>query len=248
MTTLATDSAVVVTRLVKTFGNGETKVDALNGIDFTLRRGEFVAVMGPSGSGKSTLLHVLAGLVLPDGGSVSVGGNEFAQLDDDALTLLRRRHLGFVFQAFFLVEVLTAIENVALPLLLDGVAEVTALARARALLERMGLAARAAHLPAQLSGGEKQRVAIARAMVHEPLLLLADEPTGNLDSRTGDDVLRLLRELVDAERLSVLMVTHDVRSASYADRIVRLRDGRVTDEQTIRGSGAPSATSRELEA
>jgi putative ABC transport system ATP-binding protein len=192
------------------------------------------------------LLHAIAGLIAPTRGHITLDTHRLGELDDDAVTLLRRRRVGFVFQAFFLVEVLTARENIALPLVLDGVDESTANRRAEALLERLGLSGRGGHLPAQLSGGEKQRVAIARAIVHQPLLLLADEPTGNLDSTSGAEVMRLLRDCVDTERVSVLMVTHDIRCAAHADRIVRLRDGRVVADQKLSGSRTPSDVLRML--
>src|SRR5262245_46726782 len=176
------DVAVEVAGVTKTFTGGATPVHALNGIDLVIRRGEFVAVMGPSGSGKSTLLHLIGGLDTPTTGTVSVGGEELSRLDDDALSLLRRRRIGFVFQAFNLLDVLTALENVALPLVVDGVGEREALRRAGAALEQVGLGDRRGHRPGQLAGGQQQRVAIARALVTNPVLVLADEPTGNLDS------------------------------------------------------------------
>jgi putative ABC transport system ATP-binding protein len=225
--------AVEVCGLTRVFTNGATRVEALRGVDLCVRPGEFVALMGPSGSGKSTLLHLIAGLDQPTGGRVAVGGHDLAALDDDARTLLRRRRLGFVFQAFNLLDVLSAEENVALPLLVDGLAEGEAQRRAGAALERVGLAGRRTHLPAQLSGGEQQRVAIARALVAEPLVLLADEPTGNLDSATGDQVMALLRRLVDEQRQTLLLVTHDARHAALADRLLRLRDGRIVEEQAL---------------
>jgi putative ABC transport system ATP-binding protein len=225
--------AVVVEALTRTYIQGAGRVEALRGVDLTVRPGEMVAVMGPSGSGKSTLLHLIAGLDVPTAGRVCVGGVDLAGLDDDGRTLLRRRRLGIVFQAFNLLDTLTAEENVALPLLVDGVAEAEATRRARAALERVGVAGRASHLPAQLSGGEQQRVAIARGLVTEPVVLLADEPTGNLDSAGGAAVLALLRRLVDEQRQTLLLVTHDARHAALADRLLRLRDGRVVEEQAL---------------
>ncbi len=217
--------------LRRTFGEGPARVDALRGVTLALARGEFVAVMGPSGSGKSTLLHVLGGLAPPTGGSVHIAGCDLAALDDDALTLLRRRSIGFIFQAFNLLPSLTALENVALPLAIDGVVARDADERARAALERVGLAERIAHYPGQLSGGEQQRAAIARAMIAAPLILLADEPTGNLDSASSEHLMDLLRGLVDSQRQTVLMVTHDPRCAEAADRIVRLQDGCIAGEE-----------------
>jgi putative ABC transport system ATP-binding protein len=225
--------AVEVRGLTKVFGAALARVEALRGIDLDVSCGEFVAVMGPSGSGKSTLLHLVGGLDTPTGGTVRVGGETLSTLDDDRLTLLRRRRIGFIFQAFNLLDVLTAEENVALPLVIDGVAEGEAQQRAAAALERVDLGGRRGHLPGQMSGGEQQRVAIARALVMEPLLLLADEPTGNLDSATSDQVMKLLRGLVDERGQTILMVTHNARHAALADRLFRLRDGRVVEEQAL---------------
>lgn len=223
--------AIEVRGLVKRFGVGATQVEALRGVDLTVMPGEFVAVMGASGSGKSTLLHQIAALDLPSGGTIRLGGRLISELDDDQLTLLRRQRIGFVFQAFNLLDVLTAIENVALPLVIDGVNEKEAAARAVEALELVGVAHRRTHRPTELSGGEQQRVAIARALVTRPLLLLADEPTGNLDSRHGEQVMKLLRTLVDRDKQTIFMVTHDASHAAMADRIVILRDGVVVDEQ-----------------
>jgi putative ABC transport system ATP-binding protein len=225
--------AVVVQEVTKIFGSGEASVAALRGIDLSVNRGEFVAVMGPSGSGKSTLLHLVGGLDTPSAGSIHVGGEDLGSLDDDRLTLLRRRKIGFVFQAFNLLDVLTAEENVALPLLIDSMTEAEAHQRAVAALELVGLGPRRAHLPGRLSGGEQQRLAIARALVTRPLLLLADEPTGNLDSANGEQVMTLLRGLVDRQGQTILMVTHSPRHAAVADRLILLRDGQVVQEQTL---------------
>jgi len=220
-------AAVEVRGLRKVFGQDQTRVEALRGVDLSVAPGEFVAVMGRSGSGKSTLLHLVGGLDRPSEGTVLVGGQDLAALDDDRLTLLRRRRIGFVFQFFNLLPILSAAENVALPLVIDGIPEAEAAERARAALAAVGLEARAEHRPGALSGGEQQRVAIARALVTEPLLVLADEPTGNLDSATGDQVMALLRRLADQRGQTVLMVTHDARQAAVADRLVRLEDGQV---------------------
>jgi putative ABC transport system ATP-binding protein len=244
--TASNPPAARVCGLSRTFGTGEARVEALRGVDLCVERGRFVAVMGPSGSGKSTLLHLVGGLDTPTAGTVHVGGENLGALDDDRLTLLRRRRLGFIFQAFNLLDVLSAEENVALPLLIDGVAEAEALGRAGAALALVGLAQRRHHLPGRLSGGEQQRVAIARALVHEPLLLLADEPTGNLDSAAGDQVMALLRRLVDERGQAVLMVTHAARHAALADRIIQLRDGRVVDDQAL-PSARPAAVLQDLE-
>lgn len=223
--------AIEVRGLVKRFGSGATQVEALRGVDLDVQQGEFVAVMGASGSGKSTLLHQIAALDPPTSGTIRLGGQLISELNDDQLTLLRRERIGFIFQAFNLLEVLTAIENVALPLVIGGVSESAAAQRALEVLELVGIAHRRAHRPTELSGGEQQRVAIARALVTRPLLLLADEPTGNLDSRHGEQVMKLLRSLVDQQRQTIFMVTHDASHAAMADRIVILRDGRVVDEQ-----------------
>jgi putative ABC transport system ATP-binding protein len=242
-----TSLAVEVRGLTKMFGAGEARVEALRGIDLEVKHGEFVAVMGPSGSGKSTLLHLIGGLDSPSGGSIHVGGEELAQLDDDRLTLLRRRRIGFVFQAFNLLDVLTAEENVALPLLVDGVAEATANSRAAQALELVELSKRKNHLPSQLSGGEQQRVAVARALVTGPLLLLADEPTGNLDSVNSDQVMTLLRNLVDERNQTILMVTHNARHAAMADRILCLRDGLVVEQQALSGPRSVGKVLEDLE-
>jgi len=221
------DSAIEVRGLVKTYGTGQTAVRALRGVDLDLEPGEFVAIMGPSGSGKSTLLHILGALEAPTDGSVAVGGKPFAGLDDRALTLLRRDHIGFVFQFFNLLPSLTALENVLLPALIAGRRDADLRRRALDLLRGVGLGDRAEHRPAELSGGEQQRVSIARAILLSPELVLADEPTGNLDSRAGAQVLRLLRELNRSEGRTIVMVTHDPSAAAMADRVVFLRDGAV---------------------
>lgn len=223
--------------LTRIYGSGETAVTALDHVNLSANEGEFVAVMGPSGCGKSTLLHLIGGLDRPTEGRVLLAGQDLTQMDDDSLTLLRRRKIGFVFQFFNLIPVLTALENVALPLLLDGVPAKEARQRAVEWLERMGLGERLHHRPDQLSAGQQQRVAIARAMVTEPALILADEPTGNLDTRAGDDIANLLRQTVNQWGRTVLMVTHDPRIAAYADRIIFLKDGRVVDETLLTGNG-----------
>jgi len=213
--------------LRKRYAMGEVSVEALRGVDFVVKRGEFVAIMGPSGSGKSTLLHLLGGLDDPTDGEVLLAGQPLAQLSDDRLTLIRRRQVGFVFQFFNLLPTLTAAENVALPLLIDGRRLEDYEERVADLLALVGLADRAGHRPDQLSGGEQQRVAIARAFVTDPEVVLADEPTGNLDSAAGEEILRLLRRMRDGKGQTIVMVTHNQHAAEYADRIVRLRDGRI---------------------
>ncbi len=216
--------------VTKTYPQGGALVRALARVSLVVARGEFISVTGPSGSGKSTLLHIMGGLDRADGGEVWVDGQRLAGLDDDAVTLLRRRRIGFVFQFFNLLPTLTAAENVALPLLLDGVPRREAERRAERLLDRVGLLLRRRHRPHELSGGEMQRVAIARALVIEPSVLLADEPTGNLDSRTGGEVLTLLTEAVADFGQTIVMVTHDARAAACSSRVVQLRDGAVVDD------------------
>jgi putative ABC transport system ATP-binding protein len=219
--------AVETCGLCKTVSNGATCVQVLRGIDLTLAAGEFVAVTGPSGSGKSTLLHHAAGLDRPTSGTVRVCGQDLTPLSDDARALLRRRRIGLVFQAFHLVDVLTAEENVSLPLAIAGARDVEARSRAAVALQRVGLAHRGRHRPGQMSGGEQQRVAVARAIVADPPILLADEPTGNLDSDSSKRIMILLRDLVDRLGVSLLLVTHDPACAGMADRVVHLRDGQV---------------------
>jgi putative ABC transport system ATP-binding protein len=211
--------------IVRTYSSGAEAVHALRGVDLTVDAGEFLAITGPSGSGKSTLLHVIGGLDRPDGGRVVLAGRDVSSLPDEELALVRRRHLGFVLQFFNLLPTLTAAENAAFPLLLDGHPD--ALERARESLAAVGLAGRTEHRPAQLSGGEQQRVALARALVTKPAVVLADEPTGNLDSATGEGILGLLRATADRGQ-TIVMVTHDGRTAEYADRVVRLADGRLS--------------------
>lgn len=214
--------AIEGTALAKTYKQGDEEIRALRGVDISIGSGEFLAITGASGSGKSTLLHILGGLDRPDAGRVKVEGIQLSGLSEEDLALLRRRRLGFVLQFFNLLPTLTAEENAAFPLLLDGAGD--ALERARRSLERVGLAARAAHRPAQLSGGEQQRVALARALVTEPAVVLADEPTGNLDSKTGLEILELL-EATAAAGQTIVMVTHDDRTARFANRVVGLSDG-----------------------
>ena len=222
---------VLVARdLSKVYGEGGAAVRALDGASIEVRRGEMVAIMGPSGSGKSTMLHLLGALETPTAGEISLGGERYDGLDDAGLTRVRRDRIGFVFQFFNLLPSLTAEENVLLPALIAGDRGDAARSRARELLGRVGLSARLEHLPSELSGGEQQRVSIARALLREPELVLADEPTGNLDSRSSAEVLALLRELSESESQTVVMVTHDPGAAAVAGRVVFLRDGRVAGE------------------
>lgn len=215
--------------VARVYTQGRKQVRALDGVSLTIARGEFAAVMGPSGSGKSTLLHLAGALDLPTSGRVLVAGTATSDLSDSDRTLLRRRRIGFVFQFFNLIPTLTVEENVALPILLDGVRISQAHARVAALLERVGLAGRTAHLPEELSGGEIQRVAVARALVTEPEILLADEPTGNLDSATGAGIMELIRSVAREHSRTVVVVTHDPNVARYADRLIRLKDGKLDD-------------------
>ena len=218
-----------VEHLTKRFRQGATTVEALRDVRLTIDRGEFVAVMGASGSGKSTLLHVMAGLTRPDGGSISVDGNNLAAMSDYDLTLFRRRHIGLVFQAFNLIPTLTAYDNILLPLLADGRAD-RANGTLDQLLGRLGLADRARHRPDALSGGEQQRVAIARAIIGDPSIILADEPTGSLDSVTGQGICRLLKQLCQEQGRTIVVVTHEPAVAVWAERIVVLKDGQVLTE------------------
>jgi len=222
------NAAVDARGVSRRYGEGETAVEALRGVDLEVRSGELVAVMGPSGSGKSTLMHILAGLDKPTSGSVKIAGTEITELEDSRLTRLRREHIGFVFQFFNLLPMLDAEENVILPLSIAGAKPDKAWLDE--LLTRMGLDKRRSHRPAELSGGEQQRVAIARSLVSRPTILFADEPTGNLDSKTGGEILDLIRDSVDSYGQTTVMVTHEPRAASTADRILFLSDGLIVKE------------------
>jgi putative ABC transport system ATP-binding protein len=215
--------AVSATAVTRRFGSGEAAVDALRGVSIEVPAGQFTAVMGPSGSGKSTLMHLLAGLDRPTEGRVHVGGHDISAMPDKALTKLRRTHIGFVFQQFNLLPTLTAEENILLPLTIAGrKPEGDTL---ETLIARVGLGDRRTHTPAELSGGQQQRVAVARALISEPTVLFADEPTGNLDSNSGAAILTLLRDAVDLDGQTTVMVTHDPRAAAIADRVLYLADG-----------------------
>ena len=222
---------LVAKDLAKVYGDGSTAVRALDGASLEVRRGEIVAIMGPSGSGKSTMLHLLGALETPSTGQISLGGERYDGLDDAGLTRIRRDRIGFVFQFFNLLPSLTAEENVLLPALIAGETQDGVRSRSRELLGMVGLSERAAHLPSEMSGGEQQRVSIARALLREPELILADEPTGNLDSRSSAEILALLRELSETQAQTVVMVTHDPGAAAVADRVVFLRDGRVAGSE-----------------
>ena len=232
--------AVVARDLVRRYGEGDAAVNALAGVSLSVAEGELVAVMGPSGSGKSTLMHILAGLDRPSGGDVWIGDEDITAMGDNALTKLRRRHIGFVFQFFNLLPTLTAEENITLPTRIAG----NRVDRAwlEEVVASVGLGERRRHRPAQLSGGQQQRVAIARAMLARPTVMFADEPTGNLDSRSGAEVLEMLRSSAVDHGQTTVMVTHDAKAATIADRIVFLADGRI-----VRSQG-PSTAAEVLEA
>ncbi|MCB8921899.1 MAG: ATP-binding cassette domain-containing protein [Ardenticatenaceae bacterium] len=233
---------IKLSSLERHFQRGETAVQALRGIDLTITPGEFVALVGPSGSGKSTLLNLLGGLDRPSSGELWLNGTPLHEVDDVTLTRHRKEQIGFIFQSFNLLPRLTAVENVAVPLMLAGVPKEERQARARALLERVGLGHRLDHYPAELSGGEQQRTAVARALIHNPGLILADEPTGNLDSATGNDIMSLLQSLNREQGITLVVVTHDPDVAAYADRIVRLHDGQIAEieERGLNSSSSPS--------
>ncbi len=232
---------VQVEAVRKQYRLGRVTVDALAGVNFAVNKGEFVAIMGPSGSGKSTLLHLLGGLDQPSEGTVTLADKKLSVLDDRQITLVRRRNVGFIFQFYNLVPTLSAEENIALPLLIDGKRLKDHRARINQLLTLVGIADRRHHKPDELSGGQQQRVAIARAFVNEPSIVLADEPTGNLDSKSGEDVLKLLRRSCDELGQTIVMVTHDAKAASFADRVVFLKDGRIVDELRLNGNRGEAA-------
>jgi putative ABC transport system ATP-binding protein len=223
--------------VTKQYQMGEVSVRALDEVSFAVQKGSFVAVMGPSGSGKSTLLHLLGGLDEPTGGEITLAGQPISHLSDDEVTLVRRRKVGFIFQFYNLVPTLTAKENVALPLMIDGRNVKQHQEKIEELLTLVGLDERMDHKPDQMSGGQQQRVAIARAFVNDPQIVLADEPTGNLDSKSGTVVLQLLRQFCDERQQTIVMVTHDPRAASYADRVAFLKDGRTVQDLAVQGSG-----------
>jgi putative ABC transport system ATP-binding protein len=234
-------SLISATNLTKVYGSGDTAVTALDNVSMQVEQGEFVAVMGPSGCGKSTLLHLLGGLDRPTSGSVIIDGNILSKLSDTKLAELRRRKIGFIFQFFNLIPVLNAVENAALPVTLDGVRPSESRLRAREWLEKVGLGDRMNHRPDQLSGGQQQRVAIARALVAGPALVLADEPTGNLDTRASDETAALLRQVANEWNRAVVIVTHDPRIAAYADRIIFLKDGQIADVTVLETRGDKTA-------
>ena len=236
--------AIVEARgLTKVYGSGDNAVIALDHVDLSVDPGEFVAVMGPSGCGKSTLLNLVGGLDRPSDGQVIIDGTDIATMSDTQVTRMRRRSLGFVFQFFNLIPVLTVTENAALPLTLDGVAEPVARSKATEWLNRVGLGSRLGNRPDQLSGGQQLRVAVARALVTDPALVLADEPTGNLDTKSADEIAELLKQAAEEWGRAVVMVTHDPRIASHAGRIVFMRDGKIVDD--VRVTGDAAAVTRE---
>ena len=222
----------------KVFRQGDADVRALAGVSVDVAAGQFVSIMGPSGSGKSTLLHLMGGLDVPTSGEIVIDGTAISRMTDDEITIFRRRKIGFVFQFFNLLPTYSAEENVALPLLLDRRRTREVRDRVGAALDRVGLGHRRRHRPDELSGGEMQRVAIARALVIEPVLILADEPTGNLDTRTGEQILDLIRDANRARGCTVVLVTHDARAAAHAERIVTLKDGVVVEDAALHPSAA----------
>jgi len=224
---------ISINNLLKIYGEGDAAVCALNRVSLAIAAGEFVSIMGPSGSGKSTLLHLLGGLDVGSSGQIVIAGSSISQMGDNEITIFRRRKIGFVFQFFNLLPTLTAAENVALPLLLDGYKMADLERRVEEALDVVGLARRKDHKPSELSGGEMQRVAIARALIIDPILLLADEPTGNLDTKTSEEILHLVKRTAKRLKLTVVMVTHDIKAARFGDRIVVLRDGQVASDENI---------------
>ncbi len=239
-------SLISAVNLSKVYGAGDTAVRALDNVSLQVEPGEFVAVMGPSGCGKSTLLHLLGGLDRPTSGSVLIDGHNLSDLPDAKLTELRRHKIGFIFQFFNLIPVLNAVENAALPVTLDGVRGPEARARATEWLTRFGLNDRLDHRPDQLSGGQQQRVAVARALVADPALILADEPTGNLDTRASEEIAGLLRQVANEYGRAVVIVTHDPRIAAHADRIIFLKDGAIVDQTVLEQRASANGQNAEL--
>ncbi len=226
------DVVLSLEKITRSYQMGEVKVDALKGIDLSVRAGEHISIIGPSGSGKSTLLHILGLLDRPSQGVVRVDGVDISTLSDNELSYFRGKKIGFIFQAFRLVPSLNALENVALPMMFYSVPKAQREAQAKKALERLGMGDRLYHLPSELSGGQRQRVAIARSLVNEPSILLADEPTGNLDSKTGDEVLKIFDELSD-EGKTLIVVTHDMNIAKRSPRVVMLKDGLVQKDTKV---------------
>jgi putative ABC transport system ATP-binding protein len=237
---------IAATNVTRRYGEGDAAVDALRGVSLDVAAGQFAAVMGPSGSGKSTLMHILARLDRPTTGSVSIDGTEITELNDKRLTLLRRHNIGFIFQFFNLLPTLTAEENILLPLQIAGAKPEHEWVES--VIERVGLGDRRRHRPAELSGGQQQRVAIARALVSRPTVIFADEPTGNLDSATGSEILAVLREAVDTYQQTTVMVTHDAGAAAIADRALFLADGLIVRDAPCKDAGDIMAIMAELSA
>jgi putative ABC transport system ATP-binding protein len=242
----AQSTVVVADALTRRYGEGESAVDALRGVSLEIPRGQFTAVMGPSGSGKSTLMHILAGLDVPTSGTVTIEGREITAMDDGELTLLRREHIGFIFQFFNLLPMLSAEENITLPLSLAG--QKPEPGWVDELMGKVGLADRRRHRPSELSGGQQQRVAIARSLITKPTVLFADEPTGNLDSETSAEILQLLRDSVDTYGQTTLMVTHDPGAAATSDRILFLADGHLVKDLGRSSSSQVLAAMNDLSA
>jgi putative ABC transport system ATP-binding protein len=229
----AAEMLIEVRDLTKVYGAGETAVHALRGVTLSIRNGEFVAIMGPSGSGKSTLMHLLGCLDRPTSGSYRLGGREVSRLSRDQLADIRNRQIGFVFQSFNLLPRTPAVENVELPMLYASVKREERARRARALLERVGLGTRLDHRPSELSGGQQQRVAIARALANDAPLLMADEPTGNLDSASSTEILTLFRHVNQDQHITVVVVTHDMSVAAWSQRVIIVKDGRLTQDRRV---------------
>jgi putative ABC transport system ATP-binding protein len=227
---MANDAIIQSIEVVKTYDTGKLRVPALRGVDITVTRGEMVAIMGPSGCGKTTLLNCLSGLDTIDSGEILIEGTDLSKLSDDARTEYRAKNMGFVFQFYNLLPVLSAVENVELPLLVSGTKPKEARERAMAMLDRVNLREWASHRPAELSGGQRQRVTIARALVNEPAIVWADEPTGDLDSETADDIMNLMIELNRTHNQTFVLVTHDPRIGDMTNRIIRMRDGQIVSD------------------
>jgi putative ABC transport system ATP-binding protein len=236
---------VVAHDVSRRYGEGDTAVDALRGVSLEIEAGKLTAVMGPSGSGKSTLMHILAGLDKPTGGTVTIAGEEITKMNDNELTQLRRKHIGFVFQFYNLLPMLTAEENVKLPLSVAG--EKADDGWFKQLMAKVGLTGRLSHRPSELSGGQQQRVAVARSLIHRPTVVFADEPTGNLDSKSSAEILALLKDATETYGQTIVMVTHDPRAAAIADRILYIADGRIVLDQQGASEGEILTTMNELD-
>lgn len=229
-------TAILIDNVVKTYHMGKTSVRALDDVSVRIQQGQFVAVMGASGSGKSTLMHIIAGLSTPDSGSVTLFGNAIQHMNDDQLTKFRRNNIGLIFQSFNLMATMTAVENVSLPLMIDGKRKADVRHKAVELLASVGLGNRVDHRPDELSGGQQQRVAIARALANDPLLLLADEPTGNLDTESGERVLDVLKQVREENGTTIALVTHDTELAAMTDRVLHLVDGQLLEDDEMQAT------------